>query len=104
MINSIKSNTKLSSLCGIVRLATFPKVLNDFHLSRFSNGIPFGQKEKLVTRLKNIISAYPRDHSVLNELLQNADDAGATEIHFVLDSRHHRTIRRQVKMTFRHYS
>jgi hypothetical protein len=31
-----------------------------FHLSRFSNGIPFGQKEKLVTRLKNIISAYPR--------------------------------------------
>jgi hypothetical protein len=28
MINSIKSNTKLSSLCGIVRLATFSKVLN----------------------------------------------------------------------------
>ncbi|XP_052102786.1 sacsin-like [Mytilus californianus] len=62
-----------------------------FHLSRFSSGIPFGQKEKLVTRLRGIISAYPRDHSVLNEMLQNADDAGASEIHFVLDLRDHPT-------------
>ncbi|VDI08009.1 Hypothetical predicted protein [Mytilus galloprovincialis] len=62
-----------------------------FHLSRFSSGIPFGQKEKLVTRLRGIISAYPRDHSVLNEMLQNADDAGASEIHFVLDLREHPT-------------
>jgi sacsin len=26
-----------------------------------------------------------------NELLQNADDAGATEVHFVLDMRYHGT-------------
>jgi sacsin len=40
-----------------------------------------------------LMSLWPRDHSVLNELLQNADDAGATEIHFVLDSRDHGTNR-----------
>jgi hypothetical protein len=47
----------------------------------------FGQKEKLVTRLKGLLKDYPKDQSVLNELLQNADDAGATEIHFVYDLR-----------------
>ncbi|XP_052102784.1 sacsin-like [Mytilus californianus] len=57
------------------------------YLSRHSDSIPFGQKEKLVIRLKGIIDAYPKDHSVLNELLQNADDAKATEIHFVFDQR-----------------
>ncbi|CAG2235839.1 unnamed protein product [Mytilus edulis] len=57
------------------------------YLSRHSDSIPFGQKEKLVIRLKGIIDAYPKDHSVLNELLQNADDAKATEIHFVYDQR-----------------
>ncbi|XP_063435464.1 sacsin-like isoform X1 [Mytilus trossulus] len=57
------------------------------YLSRYSDSIPFGQKEKLVVRLKGIIDAYPKDHSVLNELLQNADDAKATEIHFVFDQR-----------------
>ncbi|VDI58647.1 sacsin, partial [Mytilus galloprovincialis] len=57
------------------------------YLSRYSDSIPFGQKEKLVTRLKGIIDAYPKDQSVLNELLQNADDAKATEIHFVYDQR-----------------
>ncbi|OPL33684.1 hypothetical protein AM593_09944, partial [Mytilus galloprovincialis] len=57
------------------------------YLSRYSYSIPFGQKEKLVTRLKGIIDAYPKDQSVLNELLQNADDAKATEIHFVYDQR-----------------
>lgn len=62
-----------------------------FHLSKFSCGIPFGKKEKLVTRLKGIISAYLRDHLILNELLQNADDAGASDIHFILDRRQHRT-------------
>ena len=58
------------------------------HLSRFPS---FGQKEKLVTRIRDLLSSYPLEHSVLNELLQNADDAGATEVHFVLDMRYHGT-------------
>lgn len=49
----------------------------------------FEQKEKLTVRIKNIISAYPSKKDILKELLQNADDAGATEIHFVWDKRHH---------------
>lgn len=49
----------------------------------------FEQKEKLTVRIKNIISAYPSKKDILKELLQNADDAGATEIHFVWDKQQH---------------
>ncbi|KAK2906175.1 hypothetical protein Q8A73_010118 [Channa argus] len=49
----------------------------------------FEQKEKLTVRIKNIISAYPSKKDILKELLQNADDAEATEIHFVWDKRQH---------------
>ena len=58
-----------------------------------SKGIPFGQKEKLGTRIKGLLSAYPCDSSIMNELLQNADDAGATEINFIKDYRTHSTKR-----------
>uniref|UniRef100_A0A672HNF9 Sacsin-like n=2 Tax=Salarias fasciatus TaxID=181472 RepID=A0A672HNF9_SALFA len=49
----------------------------------------FEQKEQLTVRIKNIISAYPAKKDILKELIQNADDAEATEIHFVWDKRHH---------------
>ena len=52
-------------------------------------GIPFGQREKLVTRLKNLLNAYPCDSSIMKELLQNADDADASEICFIKDYRTH---------------
>ncbi|XP_036400685.1 sacsin-like [Megalops cyprinoides] len=51
----------------------------------------FEQKEKLTVRLKNIIAAYPSKKDILKELIQNADDAEATEIHFVWDCRKHDT-------------
>ncbi|KAL7882239.1 hypothetical protein AOLI_G00090880 [Acnodon oligacanthus] len=51
----------------------------------------FGQHEKLTIRIKNIIDAYPSKKDILKELLQNADDAEATEIHFVWDKRRHKT-------------
>ncbi|KAM3842985.1 sacsin-like [Diretmus argenteus] len=51
----------------------------------------FEQREQLTTRIKNIISAYPAKKDILKELLQNADDAEATEIHFVWDKRRHGT-------------
>ncbi|KAL3867069.1 hypothetical protein ACJMK2_044302 [Sinanodonta woodiana] len=54
-----------------------------------SIGIEFGQEEELVTRINNLLSSYPRDMGIMKELLQNADDAGATEVHFVKDYRHH---------------
>ncbi|XP_063961228.1 LOW QUALITY PROTEIN: sacsin-like [Lytechinus pictus] len=48
-------------------------------------GDEFGQHEKLTTRIKRILDSYPSDETILN-----ADDAGATEIHFVYDPRKHK--------------
>ena len=62
-------------------------------LKKHSRGIPFGQRERLPVRLKRILSSYPCDKEILKELLQNADDAGATEIHFIQDPRQHGTER-----------
>ncbi len=45
----------------------------------------FGQSEALTTRLRHILEAYPDGSGVLMELLQNADDAGATTVRFLLD-------------------
>ena len=56
-------------------------------------GQPFGQREELTDRLKGILKSYPCDVGILKELVQNADDAGATEIHFVHDPRNHPTER-----------
>uniref|UniRef100_A0A8D0LBK9 Sacsin n=1 Tax=Sphenodon punctatus TaxID=8508 RepID=A0A8D0LBK9_SPHPU len=52
-------------------------------------GTEFGQKEKLTGRIKSILNAYPSEKEMLKELLQNADDAKATEICFVFDPRQH---------------
>ena len=48
----------------------------------------FGQEEKICTRLNNILDQYPADVSIFQEFIQNADDAMATEIAFVIDHRH----------------
>ncbi|XP_026867820.2 sacsin isoform X1 [Electrophorus electricus] len=56
-------------------------------------GSEFGQKEKLTSRIKSILNAYPSEKEMLKELLQNADDAKATEIYFVFDPRIHPTNR-----------
>ncbi|MBN3300144.1 SACS protein, partial [Amia calva] len=56
-------------------------------------GSEFGQKEKLTSRIKSILNAYPSEKEMLKELLQNADDAKATEIYFVFDPRSHPTDR-----------
>ncbi|KAJ8023840.1 Sacsin [Holothuria leucospilota] len=48
-------------------------------------GEDFGQREELTNRLKRILTGYPCDFSILKEIVQNADDAGASEVHFILD-------------------
>lgn len=52
-------------------------------------GQPFGQSELLTDRLNGILESYPPDEGILKELVQNADDAKAKEIHFVFDPRTH---------------
>lgn len=45
------------------------------------------QHQPLTTVLRNIIREYPAGGGVLRELCQNADDAGATRVEFVLDTK-----------------
>ena len=53
---------------------------------RIGYGESFGQHEDLTDRLKGILDGYPTD-GILKELVQNADDAQASEIHFIYDTR-----------------
>ena len=55
------------------------------------NLIPFGQYEDLFTRIKNLIHGYSDPLDIFKEMIQNADDAGASEIEFILDVRQHET-------------
>ena len=53
----------------------------------FLHGTDYGQHEDLCDRLESILKKYPTNSSILNEFIQNADDAKASEIVFVLDHR-----------------
>ena len=50
-----------------------------------------GQHEPLTQRLKNILTEYKDGLTIIKELLQNADDAGATELNILYDARQHNT-------------
>ncbi len=65
------------------------KTQRSFLLHKHLKSFAFGQKEELTTRLKNIVSSHSPNHEILKELVQNADDSGATEIQFILDKRNH---------------
>ena len=49
----------------------------------------FGQHESLTSRLRNILELYADGVGILHELIQNADDAGATTVSFLLDESAH---------------
>ena len=85
-----------SGVCLVNEMIPFPvsarlgvKTRREETLNRFSTGIPFGQSEQLENRLRRILTAYPCEKEILKELLQNADDAQATEICFISDPRQH---------------
>jgi len=54
-----------------------------------SEGENFRQKEKITTRIKNILDQYPDGGQIGREILQNADDAKARELIFIFDKRKH---------------
>lgn len=56
------------------------------HSHKISYGESFGQYEDLTDRLNGILDGYPKDE-VLKELIQNADDAKATKMHIIYDTR-----------------
>ncbi|KAK6149340.1 hypothetical protein DH2020_016865 [Rehmannia glutinosa] len=51
----------------------------------------FGQHEALTTRLRHILDMYADGPAVLFELVQNAEDAGASNVTFLLDKSHYGT-------------
>lgn len=51
----------------------------------------FGQKVDLTRRIREVLTNYPEGTTVLKEIIQNADDAGATKVAFCLDHRVHGT-------------
>ena len=65
-----------------------PLCISDFS-KRYATkvGEAFGQREKLTTRIKNILERYCADIDIFKEFIQNADDADATDIRFIIDSR-----------------
>ncbi|XP_019850657.1 PREDICTED: sacsin-like [Amphimedon queenslandica] len=48
-----------------------------------------GQHEPLTTRLSNILREYKDGLTIIKEMIQNADDAGATEVNILHDTRTH---------------
>ena len=82
------SHPNLSLRAGKVLDILGVKSVRQHVVAKRRKGIPFGQKEQLTARIRRILDGYPSE-SILKELVQNADDAGANEIHFVLDERSH---------------
>jgi len=54
-----------------------------------SSGESYSQHEPLTTRLHGLIHDYPEGIGIFKELIQNADDAGAKCIEFIIDWRTH---------------
>ena len=52
-----------------------------------SIGEAFGQREELSNRIRQILKGYDTKAHIFTEMIQNADDAGASEIRFIVDSR-----------------
>ena len=50
-----------------------------------------GQHEPLITRLSNILKEYKDGLTIVKEMIQNADDAEATEVNILYDARQHTT-------------
>jgi sacsin len=72
------------------------KLVREKILDRYARDIPgrpFGQSEPLTRRLNSILKEYPAGEEILKEILQNADDAGATELHLIFDQRTYNTRR-----------
>ena len=72
-------------------LHSYTDVSTNHCKSSEGSGKPFGQHEEITQRIRNILCEYPRDITLLKELLQNADDAKATKMYIILDKRRHGT-------------
>ena len=58
-------------------------------IKRHMKGMAYGQKEQLKMRIRKLLESYSNLFDIYKELIQNADDCGASEIVFILDKRTH---------------
>ena len=75
-------SANLANCLGLTPLSDFLDITED----TFEDT---GQHEPLTVRLKNILKDYKDGLTIAKELIQNADDAEATEINFCYDARTH---------------
>lgn len=82
-----KLPSQTAEACGVrsLRLALLAEASEDIDVQLHGSAEAFGQHEALTTRLKHILDAYADGPGVISELVQNADDAGATEVRLLLD-------------------
>ena len=62
-------------------------ILRDIEDENFLNGTLFDNSEDLIDHLNVILKLFPADTYLFREILKSLDDAGATEVVFVLDYR-----------------
>ena len=55
----------------------------------YGEGFYAGPRQDLIARLQELVRLYPEGIGIIKELIQNADDAGATVIRFTFDWRNH---------------
>ena len=70
-------------------MSALNSIINEMSSKTFLAGTEYGQCEDLCDRLNSILRKYPHDESIFKEFIQNADDAGASEIVFILDHRNY---------------
>lgn len=82
-------SSKVATTLGVksLRLSLLNKSLeqNIFAMPSEATVESFGQAESLTNRLKTILDMYPDGNPIFSELIQNADDAGASIVSILLD-------------------
>ncbi|GJW33592.1 sacsin isoform X1 [Tanacetum coccineum] len=74
-----------------LRRSLLAESADSMNLSLSGAAEAFGQHEDLTTRLKHILEMYADGPGTLFELVQNAEDAKASEVAFLLDNTHYGT-------------
>ncbi len=91
----IYAHKKLSaSVCDKIGVKSVRKILlqSNADMIKFGDSVvheAFGQSESLTRRLKNIVEMYPEGPQQLSELIQNADDAHANVVKFIISKKQH---------------
>lgn len=90
------AHPKISSGTGEkLGIRSVRRLLMETHADAMDFDLPtteaFGQSEALTRRLRHILELYPEGPSILGELIQNADDAGASTVRILYSARQYGT-------------